>query len=35
MNYQIICEPTYAAVDVNLDSGERFVADAGAMAWND
>ena len=33
MKYQIICEPTYAAVDVHLDSGERVVGDAGAMAW--
>ena len=33
MQYEIICEPTYAAVEVGLDSGERVVGDAGAMSW--
>lgn len=33
MKYEITCNPTYSAVEVNLEPGERFVADAGAMAW--
>jgi len=33
MKYQILCEPTYSAVEVSLDAGERFVAESGAMAW--
>ena len=33
MKYEIICNPTYSAVELNLESGERIVADAGAMAW--
>ena len=33
MKHQIICEPTYSAVEVSLDAGERFVAESGAMAW--
>ncbi len=33
MKYQIICAPTYSAVEVSLDAGERFVGDSGAMAW--
>lgn len=33
MQYQIICEPTFSAVELSLEAGERFVAEAGAMAW--
>ena len=33
MKYKIICDPTYSAVDVDLDVGERIVAESGAMAW--
>ena len=33
MNYEIICDPTYTAVEVNLQPGERFAADSGVMAW--
>jgi uncharacterized protein (TIGR00266 family) len=33
MKYDINCDPTYTAVEVHLDSGERFAADTGAMAW--
>ena len=33
MKYAITCNPTYSAVEVSLEQGERFVADAGAMAW--
>ena len=33
MKYEILCAPTYSAVRVDLDPGDRFVADSGAMAW--
>ncbi len=33
MKYQILCEPTYSAVEVDLDVGEQIVAESGAMAW--
>jgi uncharacterized protein (TIGR00266 family) len=33
MEYRIFSEPTYSAVDIDLDVGERIVAEAGAMAW--
>ena len=33
MKYEITCDPTYAAVEVHLETGERFAADSGAMAW--
>jgi uncharacterized protein (TIGR00266 family) len=33
MKYNIICDPTYTAVEVDLEARERFVADSGAMAW--
>ena len=33
MNYQIICDPTFTAVEVDLAAGESVVAEAGAMAW--
>jgi uncharacterized protein (TIGR00266 family) len=33
MQYQIICDPTYSAVEVSLKAGERIVSDSGVMAW--
>ena len=33
MQYKIICDPTYSAVEVSLNAGERVVGDSGAMAW--
>lgn len=33
MEYQIFCDPTYSAVQVDLDQDERIVAESGAMAW--
>ena len=33
MQHQLIGQPTYSAVEVDLAAGERIVADAGAMAW--
>ncbi len=33
MKYEISCNPTYSAVELSLEAGERVVADAGAMAW--
>jgi uncharacterized protein (TIGR00266 family) len=33
MQYKIICDPTYSAVEVSLKAGERIVGDSGAMAW--
>ncbi len=33
MQYQVICQPTYAALQVDMQPGERIVGDAGAMAW--
>ncbi len=33
MQYKIICDPTYSAVEVSLQAGERIVGDSGAMAW--
>jgi uncharacterized protein (TIGR00266 family) len=33
MKYEIVCNPTYSAVEVSLDSGERVVSESGAMAW--
>ena len=33
MKYEMSCQPTYTAVEVHLESGERFAADTGAMAW--
>ncbi len=33
MEYQIQYQPTYSALAVSLEQGERFVAEAGAMAW--
>jgi uncharacterized protein (TIGR00266 family) len=33
MHYNIICNPTYSAVEVSLKPEERVVGDSGAMAW--
>jgi uncharacterized protein (TIGR00266 family) len=33
MEHQIFCNPTYSAVELNLQPGERIVSDSGAMAW--
>ena len=33
MQHQLICQPTYSALEVELGPGERIVGDAGAMAW--
>ena len=33
MQYEILCQPTYSAVEVQLDPGERIVAEAGAVSW--
>ena len=33
MKYEFLCDPTYTAVEVQLEPGERIVAESGAMAW--
>lgn len=33
VQYNIHSQPTYSALDIELDVGEKFVAEAGAMAW--
>ncbi len=33
MEYELICQPTYSALNIELAAGERIVGDAGAMAW--
>ena len=33
MEYQLLSQPTYTALEVNLNVGERIVAEAGAMSW--
>ncbi|MBM4089006.1 MAG: TIGR00266 family protein [Planctomycetes bacterium] len=33
MKHQIICNPTYSAVEVQLEAGERLLAESGSMAW--
>ena len=33
MKHQIICDPTYSAVQIDLAPGERIVGESGAMAW--
>ncbi|MCA9029673.1 MAG: TIGR00266 family protein [Planctomycetaceae bacterium] len=33
MNYQLLCKPTYSALEVQLQPGEKIVAEAGAMSW--
>ncbi len=35
MNYQIICEGSYPALEVTLNQGDTLVTEAGAMAWMD
>lgn len=35
MNYDIICEPSYSLLEVELEVGQALVAEAGAMAWMD
>ncbi len=33
MDYKLLSRPTYPALEVTLQPGERIVADAGAMSW--
>ena len=33
MKYEILAKPSYALVEVALDSGEKIVGDSGAMTW--
>ncbi len=33
MNYEILCNPAYSLLEVNLAEGETVVAESGAMAW--
>ncbi len=33
MNYEIICEPSYSLLEVQLEANEKVVAEAGAMSW--
>ncbi len=33
MDYNIVCNPTYSALEVDLQTGESIVAESGAMAW--
>ncbi len=33
MNYQILCEPSYSLLEVELEANEKIVAEAGAMSW--
>jgi uncharacterized protein (TIGR00266 family) len=33
MQYKIICDPTFSAVEVSLQAGEKVVSDSGVMAW--
>ncbi len=35
MNYQILCQPSYAMIELTLDRGESITAESGAMAWMD
>ena len=35
MRHRLVCEPSYAAVEIELSPGEELVAEAGAMAWMD
>ena len=35
MRHRLICEPGYAAVEIELSPSEELVAEAGAMAWMD
>ena len=33
MQYEILCQPSYSLLEVQLDPGEQVVAEAGAMSW--
>ena len=33
MRYDILCAPSYSLLEVQLEPGEKVVAEAGAMAW--
>ena len=33
MKYRILSKPSYAVVEVDLDAGEKIIADSGAMSW--
>ena len=35
MQHQILARPTYAMLEVELNPGEKFVSESGAMAWMD
>lgn len=35
MKYEILSQPTYSLVEVELQPGEKVVAESGAMAWKD
>ncbi|MEK6236100.1 MAG: TIGR00266 family protein [Planctomycetales bacterium] len=35
MRHEIICNPTYSLVEVELQPGDKIVSEAGAMAWMD
>jgi uncharacterized protein (AIM24 family) len=35
MKHEILARPTYAMLEVELEPGEKFVSEAGAMAWMD
>ena len=35
MDYSILCQPSYAMLEVTLQPGEKIVSESGAMAWMD
>ncbi len=35
MEYRILCQPSYAMVELDLSDGESITAESGAMAWMD
>ena len=35
MQYQILCQPSYAMIEVQLERSESITAESGAMAWMD
>lgn len=35
MKHEILSRPTYALLEVELEPGERFISESGAMAWMD
>ena len=35
MEYQILCQPSYAMIEVQLERNESITAESGAMAWMD